>query len=167
MVRSETEVPGSLGINLWASTSHPPVEALCHRFPIVVPPLGIIRHTHVSVRRRELVGQFWVYLGDRLFVYRCIGYELGEPLVVFPRYAVGDQLHRLILVGGSFRNYKVVGGLQVLVPVDLDRSSGVDLLLYPPVPTRHERHLTTGDLLLRLGTAFPPHYLISNGIEFV
>src|ERR687897_2461624 len=42
----------SLGIKPSASASHPLVETFHHRFPVVVPPLSVIRYAYLSVRRR-------------------------------------------------------------------------------------------------------------------
>jgi hypothetical protein len=80
-------------------------------------------------------------------------------MVVLCGYAVGDQLHRPLFVGCSFWNYQVVGGLQVLIPLNLKWSSCVDLRLCSPVPSRGKRHLTSSELLLRtlvIGALFTP-----------
>jgi hypothetical protein len=69
-------------------------------------------------------------------------------MVVLPGYTVGDQLHCLLFIGCSFRNYQVVGSLQVLIPLNLDRSSRVYLRLYSPIPGRGKRHLIISELLL-------------------
>src|SRR5215213_11010057 len=87
-------------------------------------------------------------------------------MVVLPGYAVGDQLHRLLFIGCSFRNYQVVGSLQILIPLNLDRSSRVYLLLYSPIPSRGNRHLTISELLLQLTTCLPPDDVIPDSVEF-
>src|SRR5215203_5354984 len=87
-------------------------------------------------------------------------------MVVLCGYAVGDQFHRLLFMCGSFRNYQVVGGLEVLIPLNLDRSSCVDLLLYSPIPSRGKCHRTISELLLQLATGFPPDDLILDSVEF-
>src|ERR671921_392657 len=93
------------------SGHQPLVERLLHRFSVVIPPLGVIPNAHVSICRRQLRSHLWIYFGDRFFVYRCIWDVLGEPMVVLPGYAIGDQPHRLLFMGCSFRNYQVVSGL--------------------------------------------------------
>src|SRR5919112_991202 len=100
------------------SVHQPPVEPLLHRFSVVIPPLSVKRNAHVSVCRWQLRSHLWIYFGDRFFVDRCIRDEVGEPMVVLCGYAVGNQLHRLLFLGRSFRNYQVVGGLQVLIPLN-------------------------------------------------
>ena len=130
------------------SVHQPLVEPLLHCFAVVIPPLSVKRNAHVSVCRWQLRAHLWIYFGDRFFVYRCIWDEVGEPMVVLCGYAVGDQFHRLLFLGRSFRNYQVVGGLQVLIPLNLDWSSCVDLLLYSPIPSRGKCHRTISELLL-------------------
>src|SRR5919112_5781064 len=88
-------------------------------------------------------------------------------MVVFSGYAVGDQIHRLLFIGCSFRNYQVVGGLQILIPLNLDRCSRVDLLLYSPIPSRGKCHRTISELLLQLATGLPPNDLILDSVEFI
>src|SRR5215203_2281973 len=64
-----------------------------------------LANAHVSMCRWQLRRHLWIYSGDRFFVDRCIWDELGEAMVVLPGYAVGDQPHRLLFIGCSFRNY--------------------------------------------------------------
>src|ERR687889_729779 len=130
------------------SVHHPLIEPLLHRFSVVIPPLSVKRNAHVSVRRRQLRSHLWIYFGDRFLVYRCIWDEVREPMVVLCGYAVGDQFHRLLFMGCAFRNYQVVGSLQVLIPLNLDRSSRIYLLLYSSVPSRGKCHRTISELLL-------------------
>src|SRR5918998_3953681 len=92
-----------------ASAHHPLVEFLLHRFSVVIPPFSVKCNAHVSVCRRQLRSHLWIYFGDRFLVYRRIWDEFGEPMVVLCGYAVGDQFHRLLFFGCSFRNYQVVG----------------------------------------------------------
>src|SRR5918994_2778532 len=146
--RARAGITSILGMNPSPSASHPLVETFRNRLAVVVPPLSVIRYAHLSVRRRQPRSHLCIYLGDRFFVYRCIWDVFGEPMVVLCGYAIGDQPHRLLLMGCSFRNYQVVSSLQVLIPLNLDRSSCVDLLLYPPIPSRGKRHLTVSELLL-------------------
>src|SRR5829696_6522448 len=87
------------------SVHQPLVESFLHSFSVVIPPFSVKCNAHFSVRRRQLRSHLGIYLGDRFFVYRCIWYEVGEPMVVFPGYTVGDQLHRLLFFGCPFRNY--------------------------------------------------------------
>src|SRR5215208_6757502 len=141
-------ITSSLGIKPSPSACNPLVETFLNRLAVVVPPLSVIRYAYLSVRRRSPRSHLGIYFGDRFFVYRCIWNEFGEPMVVLPRYTVGDQPHRLLLMGCSFWNYQVVSGLQVLIPLNLDRHSRVDLLLYSPIPSRGKRHLTISELLL-------------------
>src|SRR5215210_502515 len=103
--KKEGRVPGRLSIKPTASTHQPLVESLLHRFSVVIPPFSVIPNAHLSVCCRQLRSHSWIYLGDRLFVYRCIWDELGKPMIVFPGHAVGDQFHSLLLIGCSFRNY--------------------------------------------------------------
>src|SRR5215203_2595918 len=87
------------------SVRQPLVESLLHRFSVVIPPFSVKRNAHFSVRRRQLRSHLLIYFGDRFFVDRCIWDEFGEPMIVLPGYAVGDQPHRLLFIGCSFRNY--------------------------------------------------------------
>src|SRR5215203_4200297 len=87
------------------SVHQPIVESLLHRFSVVIPPFSVKRNAHLSVRRRQLRSHLWIYFGDRFFVYRCIWDEFGEPIVVLSGYAGGDEPHRLLFIGCSFRNY--------------------------------------------------------------
>src|SRR5215213_993028 len=53
-------IPGRNRIKPSASTSHPLVEALCHRFPVVVPPLGQRRRGFLGPRR-ERFSEFGIH----------------------------------------------------------------------------------------------------------
>jgi hypothetical protein len=70
-------------------------------------------------------------------------------------------------VGRAFGNDQVVGGGYMLVPLNLDRLARIDRGVGSSSPDRSQANLAVGELLLRLGTGFPPDNLIPDSVELL